>query len=192
MRFPSMTFFPSFSTVLSSVMLLLLAGCSALPPELESDEASVITQYSQWHAMMTHKGTPVRLGGVIVKVTNLRDKTRLEMVNIPIDASGKPDLEQEPQQRFAAYVDGFLDPVTFAAGRMVTFLGVSNGVEEKLVGEYPYTFPIMAVSGYHLWRVEERIVHDDPLFMPRCIGLRCWLPLNEIDAREGTIIKRVQ
>ncbi len=82
----------------------------------------------------------VRLGGIIAKVDNFKDKTRLEIVNLPISKSGKPDIDEEPTGRFVAYFDGYLEPVAFSEGRLVTVVGKGAGEEEGKIGEHGYIF----------------------------------------------------
>ncbi len=59
----------------------------------------------------------VRLGGKTAALLNLQDKTRVEVVNMPISSSGKPDIDAEPKGRFT---DGYVEPLSFAEC-LVTF-----------------------------------------------------------------------
>ncbi|GAA5646634.1 MULTISPECIES: Slp family lipoprotein [Vibrio] len=182
----------SLTSIFSFSAILLLAGCASLPETLKSDSPRLISDYQAWSVQTTADGTPIRLGGVIAAVTNLDNKTRIEVVNLPISESGKPDIDKEPHGRFVGYIDGFIDPVTFAKGRMVTLLGTSQGTEQEKVGDYDYRFPVMQISGYHLWRVEERVVtYDDPFFYP-CIGIYCRHLYYDYGPREGKVIKTVK
>ena len=170
--------------------VLLLSACSSLPPQLVSDNPHVITQYDVWQSQ-PQKTQEVRLGGVIANVTNLTSKTRVEIVNLPINSAGKPDINQEPTGRFAAYFTGFIDPVTFAEGRLITVLGKAIGTEQADVGEFEYTFPVMAVQGHRLWRIEERVIiysgFDD--FAP-CFGRGCYDTYSS--PRQGRVMKDVR
>ena len=152
---------------------ILLVGCSSLPKELESSSEVVITDYQQWVNQLP-EANAVRLGGVIAKVTNLKDKSRVEIVNMPISNSGKPDLDAEPSGRFVAYVDGYVEPLSFSEGRLVTFVGQSAGSEDGKIGEFPYTFPVMNVTNQRLWQITERVIVND--FAPTyysCRSLHC-------------------
>lgn len=169
---------------------LLLVACSHLPQSLQSSAENVLTNYSAW-GEDTPNAAPVRLGGVIAKVTNLKDKTRVEVVNLPIGSNGKPDINEEPSGRFVAYVDGFADPVTLSEGRLITLLGVTMGEESGQVGEYNYTFPVMKSSGYHLWRIEERvIVREFDSYLYPCRGLHC--RTLQPTTKQGTVIQQVK
>lgn len=140
------------------VILFILVGltaCASLPPELATQSEQPITDYQQWLNSDPAQAQEVRLGGVITKVTNLKDKTRLEIVNLPISKAGRPSLDADPKGRFVAYVDGFLDPVAYANGRLITVAGQSMPPEQGKVGEYAYTFPVMKATGQRLWQIEK-------------------------------------
>lgn len=168
-----------FSLISKSRLFFLVAfssmvmGCSSLPEELNANSEQVVTDYQEWVNTVPDAGD-VRLGGVIAKVTNLQDKTRVEVVNLPISSSGKPDIDAEPKGRFVGYIDGYVEPLSFAEGRLVTLVGTSSGTEDGTVGDYPYTFPVMNVYNQRLWQITERVVIND--FAPTyysCRSLHC-------------------
>ncbi len=81
--------------------VILLSACTSLPTELSaSSEETVISDYNTWVDPSTSQDSEVRLGGVIASITNLKDKTRIEVVNVPIDSVGRPSVKVEPQGRF--------------------------------------------------------------------------------------------
>lgn len=137
------------------VILVGLSACASLPPELATQSQQPITDYQQWVNSDPKQSHEVRLGGVIAKVTNLKDRTRLEIVNLPISSTGKPSLDDDPKGRFVAYVDGFLDPIAYANGRLITVAGSSLEPEVGKVGDYDYTFPVVQVTGQRLWQIEK-------------------------------------
>lgn len=189
-----MKVFSLISNTVRSIFLfalaLLLSACGSLPDNLKTDNVNVVTDYDQWR-QSTLAGSEVRLGGVIAKVTNLEQSTRVEVVNLPISAIGKPDIDKEPQGRFVAYIQGFADPVTLAEGRLITLLGNSQATEQGQVGEFSYEFPVMNVTGYHLWRIEEKIiVHDIDSGLYSCRSLYC--RDLQFGTRQGKVIQEVK
>jgi outer membrane lipoprotein len=170
---------------------LALVGCSSLPTDLASDDEELISDYSTWTALAPVEPISLRLGGVIADIQNLSDKTRIELVNLPIDDSGKPNINKQPRGRFIVYLPGFVDPVTYAEGRLVTVLGKSAGEEDALVGKYEYTFPVLEADALHLWTVKERVVmmeQGSSLFP--CRGLYCRDPAPSLST--GRIIQVVE
>ncbi|ATD26838.1 Slp family lipoprotein [Vibrio cholerae] len=178
--------------LLIPTMALLLSACASLPPELGNpDDKSVVTQYSAWLERDPATQSPVRMGGVVANIGNQKDRTRVELVNLPIDSAGRPNIHQEPQGRFVAYVPGFLDPITYGEGRLLTLYGTTAPSEQGKVGDYEHTYPVMNAQGYHLWRVEERVEVDDigPYMFP-CRGFYCWP--RTMPERDGKIIQEVK
>tara|TARA_Y100001956_G_scaffold79903_1_gene94107 strand:+ start:1899 stop:2453 length:555 start_codon:yes stop_codon:yes gene_type:complete len=169
---------------------ILLSACSTLPDNLKSEDPLLVTNYATW--LSAQQSQPqVRLGGVIAKVTNLKDKTRVEVVNLPINSNGKPDISQEPQGRFIGYIDGFVEPVSFAEGRLITLLGEGREGEKGSVGEHEYTYPVMQVEGFHLWRIEERVrTQEVDSYLYPCRSLYC----RDIryGTRQGKVIQEVK
>ncbi|EGA68566.1 starvation-inducible outer membrane lipoprotein [Vibrio sinaloensis DSM 21326] len=184
-----MTFNPSFK-LLALPLLLILSACSSLPEELKSDNPQLVTEYETWKSDKTGDYS-VRLGGVIAKVTNLENSTRVEVVNLPISKSGKPDINQEPDGRFIGYIQGFADPVKLSEGRLITLLGEGIEPENGKVGEFDYSFPVMKVEGFYLWRIEETVrMHDVDSYMYPCRSLYC----RDIryGTRQGKVIQEVK
>ncbi|MFM2590472.1 Slp family lipoprotein [Vibrio sp. TBV020] len=167
-----------------------LSACSSLPENLQSDNPNIVTDYQVWQSN-SDTSNELRMGGLIADVQNLNDKTRIEVVNLPIGSSGKPDIGEEPEGRFVAYVEGFADPVTLSKGRLISLIGDSRGREEGKVGEYQYDFPVMDARGYHLWRIEERVIVQDfdSYFYP-CRGLYC--RDLRYGTRQGKVIQEVK
>jgi len=154
--------------------LVLLSACSSLPKSLVTTNEKVITDYQQWLSMPAEPSSEVRLGGIIASVTNLQDKTRIEIVNMPINHSGKPDLNSEPKGRYVGYYDGYLEPMSLAEGRLVTLLGTTDGEEQGKVDDFDMTFRVIKITGFHLWRIEETIIsHDMDSYLSPCYGLYC-------------------
>ncbi len=169
----------------------LISACASLPPELDTKSESVIQDYQSWLNAPADSTSEVRLGGVIAHVTNLKDKTRIELVYVPIDNAGRPNIKTEPQGRFVGYVDEFLDPVTYAEGRLITLLGNTAPSEIGRVGEFEHQYPVMNIKGYHLWRVEERIIiHDFGSHIYPCRSYFC--SRSDDIYSEGRVIQEVK
>ncbi|MGF1752052.1 Slp family lipoprotein [Vibrio makurazakiensis] len=174
-----------------STFIVFAAGCSTLPQELTANGEPVITDYQQWLDADPETQPEVRLGGVIASVQNLEDKTRIEVVNLPIGSDGKPDINQEPKGRFVAYVTGYVEPITFAKGRMITFVGETNMPEVGAVGDYEYTFPVMNVNGQRLWQIKERVVvTETSSYLYSCRSMYC--RSFDYGPKQGRVIQEVR
>ncbi|MGC9493821.1 Slp family lipoprotein [Vibrio genomosp. F10] len=183
---------PRVRVVIIFVTMLLLSACSTLPESLSTaPEEVVISDYSVWMNAEPQTGQFVRLGGVIASTTNLANKTRIEVVNLPINSSGKPDINQAPNGRFVGYIDGYVEPLAYQKGQLITVLGQSDSNEKIMVGEFEQVVPIMSVTGHHLWKIQERVVIDEVRISPySCLGLHC--RQVEFSPRHGRVIQEVR
>lgn len=180
-----------FRFVVLSFLMALLVGCSSLPEELTATTEPVITDYQIWLDSDPESKPTVRLGGVIASVKNLDNKTRLEIVNMPIGSDGKPNINAEPKGRFVAYVQGYIEPVTYAKGRMITLVGTSEMPEVGMVGDYEYTFPVMTSYGQRLWKIKERlVVTETSSHFYSCRSLYC--RSFNYGPKQGRVIQEVQ
>ncbi|MBR9787266.1 Slp family lipoprotein [Vibrio sp. J1-1] len=169
-----------------------LSACSSLPEELNARTEQVLTDYKTFAESQGVANHDVRLGGIIAKVDNFKDKTRVEIVNLPISESGKPDISDEPEGRFAVYFDGYLEPVAFSQGRLVTVVGKSAGEEEGKIGEHEYIFPLIKGQGYRLWKIEERVrTYDTPSYFYPCYSINCRMLRHDFP-QDGRVIKQVK
>lgn len=98
-------------------------------------------------------GKTVRWGGVLVETTPKSEKTCFRVMGLPLKDNGRPEKGQGIVEsgRFLACASGFYDPVLYAAGREITFVGKVTGVVRESVGKYKYPYPRLAASIVYLW-----------------------------------------
>ncbi|WP_088330788.1 Slp family lipoprotein [Lacimicrobium sp. SS2-24] len=141
-----------------ALMVLGLAGCSTVPESIKLENDSNLANYQQVSANpQKAAGTKIRWGGVIARVDNLKQHTRLEMLYYPLRHYGRPITSEESAGRFRVYIDGFLDPMVYKTGRLITVVGEAGGSESGTVGEHQYVFPVVNASGYHMWDERDRV-----------------------------------
>ncbi|MGM0813762.1 Slp family lipoprotein [Thioalkalivibrio sp.] len=148
---------------------LLFAGCATVPedlqpvPEIQPEVAEVREDPDSF------AGATVVWGGSIVRIDNLAEGTRLEIVSRPLGRDQRPLQVDRSDGRFHAFFPGFLDPQVHTPMREVTVRGQVGGVNEDSIGEFPYTFPRVEVESLHLWPVPEpepRVIYHDPFWDP--------------------------
>lgn len=137
---------------------LLLAGCATFPDKIQVEDPSVLVSYEDASAQSEQvKGKTLRWGGAIAKVENKPDSTVFEMVYYPLNSYGRPVSADESMGRFRIHVNGFMDPMVYQVGRLMTFTGELNGLENGLVGEHDYVFPTAISKAYYLWKDVQRV-----------------------------------
>ncbi len=137
------------------VAIATLSGCAIVPDSLEVADGTELVSYSR--AVTTGseaEGKMARWGGIIAGVENKPEATWIEIVHFPLNHYGKPLRSEETVGRFKVRIEGFVDPITFEKGRLVTFLGSIEGQTAGMVGEQPYMYPTIAGIDYHMWRKE--------------------------------------
>lgn len=135
------------------VAAIALAGCvtdpfaGKLPPDLDRSVAPdrAVSKANDL------RNQAVLWGGEIVSVHNLKDTTEIAVLAYPLDSDSFPDVSKHTTGRFIVRYPGFLDPLDYGPGRLVTVLGRLDGVDKGKVGEAPYTFPVVKSSTLHLW-----------------------------------------
>jgi outer membrane lipoprotein len=146
------------------LVLLLWAlaglGCSSsVPPAIRGDipgqTLRSLTVAQAQRGADVYSGQRVRWGGSILAVRNLPDSTEIEVLSRPLDRDGEPRADADGTGRFIARIAGFIDPAEYAEDRLLTVVGLIDGVETRDVGEYPYRYPVIAVSSRYLWPVVE-------------------------------------
>lgn len=140
--------------------LLLLAACSTVPRDLRGagEADSSISLASLRSHTVEANGQLVRWGGMIARVQNKDNQSWIEIVEKPLDRSGRPLDENVTGGRFMAIFDRFLDPLIFSQGREITVQGALQPAVDGKVGEQAYQYFVVTGGGLHLW--EPRPIRD--------------------------------
>lgn len=137
---------------------IFLAGCSTFPEKLQLEDTTQLVIYEDAASKAEEsKGKMIRWGGAIAKVENKQDSTVFEMVYYPLNGYGRPISGEESMGRYRIHVNGFMDPMIYKVGRLMTFTAELNGLEKGFVGEHEYVFPTANVKSYYLWKNVQRI-----------------------------------
>ncbi|WP_038904273.1 MULTISPECIES: Slp family lipoprotein [Dickeya] len=138
--------------------LSVLSGCVTVPDEIRGTSATPQMDLIRvMNAPNLYVGQESRFGGRVADIRNEANRTRLEIVTLPLDNAGRPRLDEPSEGRLVAYVNGFLEPVEFK-NQLITVVGPITGSEQGKIGERPYTFVVVKVEGYKRWRVVQQMV----------------------------------
>jgi outer membrane lipoprotein len=143
-------------TLILLPLVLLLAGCAGKPRFDTADTALGVTPDQAVNEMARLEGTRVLWGGVIVAARNREQSTQLEILGYPLNDRQRPVPDADPQRRFLALKDGYLETADFAQGRWVTLTGPLTGTRAGRVGEADYTYPVVRIEDIELWPKAER------------------------------------
>ncbi len=142
--------FPCRFGRIGMLLLLLLSACATVPPELQGPVVPATLVEVRAHPD-DYRGRQVRWGGTILKLENGEKETRIQILARPLDRSGRPRLNVEPEGRFLAVTPAFLDPEIYPRGRELTVIGRIDGTAEITVGKRTIRVPVVAAERWHLW-----------------------------------------
>ena len=147
----SMTTKPVRAAVLMTI--LLVAGCASSP----FSDAGYIPALGPADALRGDVALGQRMlwGGRIVGITNTAEVTELEVLALPLDRADRPRASAEGGVRFVVRHAGFLEPVNYSPGRLVTVLGRFDGIVERSVGDFVIEQPLLDARRLELWPVRD-------------------------------------
>jgi outer membrane lipoprotein len=138
------------------LFLLALSGC-ARP---FSDEALKLVDASLSYQQVRdrpgdYRGKFITAGGVVAAVYNTNSGGELEILQFPLDGSGRPDPAALSSGRFLALTDSFLDPLLFQPGLMASVVGEIAGEETRELEGVDYRYPLLRIREVHIWKPGE-------------------------------------
>ena len=142
---------------ISLCLPLLLAACHATVPAIDvpavirDAPAQNISTVQALQEPERLRGTFIRWGGEIASVENRRDETWIEVVDQPLGRHGKPEISDRSTGRFLMHVPGFLDPVVYAKGRLITVAGTLDPPVTRKIGDFPYRYSVISAATQQLW-----------------------------------------
>jgi outer membrane lipoprotein len=135
-------------------VLFALSACATAPT---TPTASIQNPPSNDVAFAQAKGnpqqflqTPVRWGGTIVDRKKHGEHIQLEIVQRPLDDSGKPKLIGKSAGSFIVRIPTATAPRQLDPGRSLTVYGPISGAEKDS--------PIVTADAHHLWRSPRNVV----------------------------------
>lgn len=144
--------------LLAGLAALALSGCVSVPDAIKGSSSTPQQDLVRvMNAPELYVGQEARFGGKVIGMENRQGQTRLEIASVPLDSGARPVLGEASRGRIYADVNGFLDPVDFR-NQYVTVVGTIAGVEQGKVGESPYKFMVMKVSGYKRWHLQQQVM----------------------------------
>lgn len=101
------------------------------------------------------QGKQVVWGGRVVALHNFADHSEIEVLAYPLDSSQRPRMKEHALGRFIAIMPGFVEPMNYPEGALVTLRGTVDGSRSGLVGDANYTFALVRGEALHHWTADE-------------------------------------
>lgn len=132
-------------------LLLLLSACETLR-EPDPALAAQVTPAQIIAAQRVPDGTRKLVwGGTVRAVTNLRERTRIEILSYPLDRERRPLRDRRATGLFVLEMDGFIEPAGLKPGLPVTATGHYAGTLLYREREIAHRVPRLRGTGLHVW-----------------------------------------
>jgi len=154
-------------TVISPLLigLLALSSCAEsihqthrnqahlnVPPELEQQIDRNVTYAELQAAPDNYIGRVVMVGGVVIGTKRTKERTEIEILQLPMDERGPTTTERlRSEGRFLAVREEFLDPATVPPSAPITVVGVVLGSVTRPLDESEYRYPILDIKHIIDW-----------------------------------------
>ncbi len=151
------TMFSYRISMVMSFLLVLACGCASrsydvVPSTLESQVDHTVTFSQLKESPDSYQGRLVVLGGEVLSAKRLKEGTRLEILQLPLEDGQDPVYNRTASQgRFLAIQKDFLDPAKFPSGTRVTVTGEITGATTLPLDETQYTYPTLDIKSLAVW-----------------------------------------
>ena len=123
-----------------------------LSPDLRQQIDSTVTFAELEATPSSYLGRTVMFSGIVLKAKRAKDRTELEVLQLPAAPGGLPSDDRTGSEgRFLAVENKFLDPATIEPGTPVTVVGEVKGGVARSLDEGEYTYPVIEITRLIDW-----------------------------------------
>jgi len=133
------------------ILLLILTGCASAPKFDTTQVDQSLTPQAVLADPAQARDKFVLWGGTILDTRNLADSTQIQLLAYPLNSSQRPDANLQPLGRIIVRQPGYLEPTSYAPGRLLTVFGRVGDTQQGNVGEASYTYPVVIAEKLELW-----------------------------------------
>jgi outer membrane lipoprotein len=141
--------------LLAPAALLTLVACAPAPIYQPAPGTLAVPPQQVALTPERYGNAGVIWGGRIVGVQNFADHSEIELLAYPLDGSQRPRINDTGNGRFIALMPGYVEPLDYPAGSLMTLTGHLSGTRAGKVGQADYMFPLVRVDASHVWTAEE-------------------------------------
>jgi outer membrane lipoprotein len=140
--------------------MMWLSSCASynvIPKDMQSQVDYTVSFTELHNAPHEYLGRTVVFGGEVLSAKRLKDGTRIEVLQLPLDKYQAPTYDRTASEgRFLAFEKEFLDPAKLPSGTRVTIVGDITGAMTQPLDETEYTFPTLDVKKLTVWPEVDR------------------------------------
>ncbi len=161
----SLTFNPG-RLLLLACLLTLISGC-ATTPVFDTAQLDIATGLSPQKVVAEPTGKlaqQVLWGGIILHSANLGNKTQIEVLAYPLNATQMPVTSASATGRFIIESSDLLNTKVYAPGRKLSVLGEISNIQPVRIGELDHAYPLLLSDQLHLWPRQSNRRRDNVQF----------------------------
>ena len=141
--------------LMPALLSAALVACAPAPIYKAPVGAVIATPMQVSQSPERYNGGDVIWGGRIVQVTNLSDHSEVEVLAYALDGSQRPKPSDAGSGRFVVVMRGYVEPLDYPSGALMTVSGKLSGSHAGKVGEADYVFPLVSATQTHVWTQKE-------------------------------------
>lgn len=158
------------ASCLLAILALTACGPTFLPQHVRDQLTPDLTLGQVVAQPAAFTGKMTLWGGRVIKTINKPQGSLIEVLELPLDSSGRPRDADQSQGRFIVSFSQFLDPAIYAEGREVSVAGRVAGVEKLPLGQIQYVYALLRGSNIQLWPKRPLDVKLDENQQPPYLG----------------------
>jgi len=145
--------------VISAILGALIAtGCAhVISEDLRGQVALGVTFKEVIRDPVRYKGEMVLWGGAIIRSSNKKEGTLIEVLEKPLGFRGRPKDVDVSEGRFLILHPEYLDTAIYAQDREITVAGKLIDERTLPLDQIEYTYPVIAPKEMYLWEKEEPV-----------------------------------
>ncbi len=138
--------------ILVGSLLGCVACASVFDPEVRKRVDPGLSYANLAADPTAYVGKVVILAGTVIEATNLKDGTRLTILQYPTGRRDSPRTDQASGGRFLIRTSEYLETALYRPGRAVSVIGEIQGEEKLPLGETHYAYPVVTPRELYLWQ----------------------------------------
>lgn len=132
--------------------MLVALGVTVIPSEFNDRVDRTVTFDRLREAPLSYKERLIVLGGVVLSAKRLKEGTRIEVLQLPLDKDLEPVGHlTDSHGRFIALHKDFIDPVTLPPLTRITVVGEVVGAITLPLDEVDYAYPVLDSKAMTIW-----------------------------------------
>lgn len=144
-----------YQVLIAFCLAIWIDGCANGIADAVRSQVNYTGSFSQLQLKPeAYKGRTVLLGGKIINVEVLKERTDIFVLQLELNGSEQPQNNDQSNGRFIIRTSKFIDPAIYPQGTLITVAGKVTGSEEKYIGQMPYKYTLIEPLEIKKWPPE--------------------------------------